>query len=292
MRTRYQGWLILLLLQLAVLCHAGYDFPKLTGRVVDNASLLSPAVKEQLTQQLAAHEQQTTNQVVVLTLQTLQDYPIEDYGYQLGRHWGIGQKDKNNGILLIVAPNERKVRIEVGYGLEGQLTDALSHDIIQNRILPRFREGNFEAGIVAGVDSILAVLGGNYEPVKRLNSPKAKDSMNMLIIGLIALVVGGNILLGSIIKSKSTVSGIISLLAFVFSWLVIGSLVAAIFIAFLILLFTIFNGPGPRGGGRGGRGYSSGYGYGGYSGGGFSGGGGGFSGGGGSFGGGGASGGW
>jgi uncharacterized protein len=136
-------------------------FPPLTGRVVDDAGVLNASTQSKLTEMLAAHERATGQQVVVVTLDSLQGYTIEDYGYQLGRHWGIGQKGKNNGALLIVAPNEHKVRIEVGYGLEGTLTDAISATIIQNYILPSFKRGDFSAGILAGTTSILRVLGGN-----------------------------------------------------------------------------------------------------------------------------------
>ena len=101
-------------------------FPALTGRVVDEANILNEATRATLTQKLADLEAKTTDQLVVATLKSLQGTSIEDFGYQLGRHWRIGQKDKNNGVLLIVAPNERKVRIEVGYGLEGTLTDAVA----------------------------------------------------------------------------------------------------------------------------------------------------------------------
>ena len=97
----------------------------------------------------------------MVTLDSLQGYTIEDYGYQLGRYWGIGQKGKNTGALLIVAPKEHKVRIEVGYGLEGTLTDAISATIIQNYILPSFKRGDYNAGVLAGTTSILSVLGGN-----------------------------------------------------------------------------------------------------------------------------------
>src|ERR1700736_726173 len=110
------------------------SFPALTGRVVDEAGLLDAAARTALTESLAALEQKTTDQLVVVTLKSLQGTSIEDYGYQLGRRWQIGQKDKNNGVLLIVAPNERKVRIEVGYGLEGTLTDAVSRLLIANAI--------------------------------------------------------------------------------------------------------------------------------------------------------------
>ncbi len=136
-------------------------FPQLTGRVVDDAGVLDSRTVGELTLMLADHERTTGQQVVVVTLHSLQGYTIEDYGYQLGRHWGIGQKGVNNGALLIVAPKEHKVRIEVGYGLEGQLTDAISSTIIQNYILPSFKRGDYSAGIVAGTTSILSVLGGN-----------------------------------------------------------------------------------------------------------------------------------
>jgi len=154
-------WALLWLLPLPLL--AAPQFPALSGRVVDEAGLLSPQAVQSLTQLLAGHEQAAGNQVVVVTVKSLQGYPIEDYGYQLGRHWGIGQKQTNNGVLLIVAPTERKVRIEVGYGLEGKLTDALSHQIIQNLILPQFKAGHYEQGIVAGTRAIVDVLGGQYE---------------------------------------------------------------------------------------------------------------------------------
>ena len=94
----------------------------------------------------------------MVTLPSLQGYDIEDYGYQLGRAWGIGQKGKNNGALLIIAPTEKKVRIEVGYGLEPVLTDALSSLIIQREILPRFREGDYAGGTTAGVDALISEL--------------------------------------------------------------------------------------------------------------------------------------
>ena len=132
------------------------DFPPLTGRIVDQAHLLSPEAESALDGKLAALEQRTSDQLVVVTLTSLQDREIEDYGYQLGRAWGIGQETKNNGALLIIAPNERKVRIEVGYGLEPVLTDVMSNQIIQTEILPAFRVGGYERGIEAGVDAIIA----------------------------------------------------------------------------------------------------------------------------------------
>jgi uncharacterized protein len=140
-----------------------YDFPALTGRVVDDAHILSSGTVQQLDASLAAFENQSGDQVVVATIPSLQGGSIEDYGYQLGRQWGIGQKDKNNGAILIVVPNEHKVRIEVGYGLEGTLTDALSSVIIQSVILPQFRKGDMEQGVLAGTDAIISVLGGHAD---------------------------------------------------------------------------------------------------------------------------------
>src|ERR1700722_11836567 len=160
--TNAAGALLLLLLILASPALASEPkFPPLTGRVVDDAGVLSAATQAQLTDMLAAHERATGQQVVVVTLDSLQGYTIEDYGYQLGRYWGIGQKGKNTGAILVVAPKEHKVRIEVGYGLEGQLTDAISATIIQSIILPSFKRGDFDAGILAGTKSILSVLVGN-----------------------------------------------------------------------------------------------------------------------------------
>jgi uncharacterized protein len=154
-----------LILLLAILASpalaAEPKFPALTGRVVDNAGILDASTTSQLTNMLADHERATGQQVVVVTLNSLQGFSIEDYGYQLGRYWGIGQKGKNTGVLLIVAPIEHKVRIEVGYGLEGTLTDAICATIIQSYILPNFKRGDFNAGVVAGTTSILQALGGN-----------------------------------------------------------------------------------------------------------------------------------
>ena len=134
------------------------SFPPLTGRVVDSANVLSAQAEAELTQKLAALETKTTRQLVVITLPSLQGYQIEDYGYQLGRAWGIGQKSSNNGALFIIVPSEKRVRIEVGYGLEPILTDALSDVILQQRVLPRFRNGDIEGGIVAGTDALIEQL--------------------------------------------------------------------------------------------------------------------------------------
>ena len=136
-------------------------FPALTGRVVDEVGILPPQAVERLTAELAAHEQRTGQQIVVAVVKSLDGRPIEDYGYQLGRFWGIGQKDKNTGAILLVAPSDHKVRIEVGYGLEGELTDAVSSVIINQTILPSFRKGDMASGIVVGTEQMLLALGDN-----------------------------------------------------------------------------------------------------------------------------------
>ncbi len=147
----------LMLLALPSLADA-QTFPALSGRVVDAANLLDPAPEAALNGKLAALEQQTGRQLVVVTIPDLEGRDIADYGYRLGRAWGIGEKGRNTGALLIVAPSERRVRIEVGYGLEGVLTDAMSSLIINNVIVPRFKQGDFTGGIDASVDEIIALL--------------------------------------------------------------------------------------------------------------------------------------
>src|SRR5215469_14862176 len=153
-------------------------FPTLSGRVVDDANLLSPADKQALTADLKALEDKSSDQLVVVTLPSLQGYAIEDYGYQLGRHWGIGTKQLNNGVLLIVAPSEHKVRIEVGRGLEPTLTDALSKVIIETSILPKFRTGDFAGGIKDGVRDITKVLTGDAAEVDARAKAKPRHDVD------------------------------------------------------------------------------------------------------------------
>ena len=127
------------------------DIPALSGRVVDQAGVLSPAAKRELETVLAAHENNTTNQLVIVTTRSLGGKAIEEYSLELGRRWGIGQKGKDNGALLVVAPNDKQVRIEVGYGLEGVLTDALCGIIINRYVIPEFKKGDIEGGVKIGL---------------------------------------------------------------------------------------------------------------------------------------------
>lgn len=183
---------LVLLFAIAKSTLAAPEFPTLTGRVVDQAGLLSEKEAQWLSSRLSALEHQKQDQLVVVTVSSLQGYPIDEYGYQLGRHWGIGQKESDNGLLLIVAPNEREVRIEVGYGLEGTVTDAISANIIQNLILPNFREGNYPMGIQAGVEALLAVLGGTYEatPLREKEREKSPVLLPLVIFAIFAILSG------------------------------------------------------------------------------------------------------
>jgi uncharacterized protein len=185
MRAAVSSLLLGVFFLFAPTAHAqDYDFPQLTGRVVDEANILDPATEIDIDAKLEELEKKTSTQFVVVTLKSLRGRTIEEYGYRLGRHWGIGQKGTNNGVLLVVAPNERKVRIEVGYGLEGTLTDAISSVIIQGTILPRFRTGDYQGGIRDGVNAVLEVLSGNPDKFK----PKAQN-IGVTILGVLAPII-------------------------------------------------------------------------------------------------------
>ena len=145
-------------------------FPKFTGFVVDAANVLPPEAEARLTAQLDALQRDTKRQLVVATIPDLQGYPIEDYGYRLGRAWGVGLKDVNNGAILFIAPNEpaghRGPRIEVGYGLEPVLTDAFSSVVINQQMMPKLREGDVPGAIEAGTDAIVAQLRASPDEAK------------------------------------------------------------------------------------------------------------------------------
>ena len=152
----------LILFWLALLAFAApanaQTFPKLTGRVVDQADLLTPAQEADLSSKSDALEQRTGRQLVIATVASLEGRTIEDYGYRLGRAWGIGDEQKDDGVILLVAPKDRKVRIETGYGARVFLTDAVSSVIIRESILPRFKANDFAGGINAGADRIIEIM--------------------------------------------------------------------------------------------------------------------------------------
>ncbi|HEY8555569.1 MAG TPA: TPM domain-containing protein [Burkholderiales bacterium] len=153
----------------AVLCAASafafaLDVPYLSGRVVDEAEILSPAARTRIAELSRQHESRTGNQIAVLTMPTLEGTSIEEFAVEVFEKWQLGQKGVDNGVLILVAPSERRMRIEVGYGLEGTLTDLAASRIIRYEMTPRFKEGDFDGGVEAGVRAIVALLEGGDAP--------------------------------------------------------------------------------------------------------------------------------
>jgi uncharacterized protein len=182
--------LLLLLILLVTLLTVGapanaQDFPALTGRVVDAADILSPATEAALTAKLVNLETQSQRQFVIATVPDLQGYEVSDYGYQLGRHWGIGDKERNDGVVLLIAPNERKLNISVGYGVEPVLTDAMSGTIIRNDITPKFKDGDFDGGVTAGADAIIRQLTLPPEEAQRIAADAAAAEESGNTIGMV-----------------------------------------------------------------------------------------------------------
>jgi len=178
-----------LVLVLAQPVDAGGSAPQLLGRVVDEAGVLSPEVEANITRALAEHEIRSGQQVVVVTVPSLGGAPIEDYGVALGRRWGIGQGGRDDGALLIVAPHERQVRIEVGYGLEGELTDAVSSRIIRTQTLPAFQRGDFDAGVSAAVAAMLDTLGGEGLTTTKPTGERVRELAPAILFWILFLIV-------------------------------------------------------------------------------------------------------
>lgn len=260
-------------------------FPVLNhSRIVDEAGLFSHAQKETLESTLSAHERATSNQIVVVTLASLQGYDIADFGYQLGRAWGIGTKERNNGVLLIIAPNERKVRIEVGYGLEGSLPDAIAHSIIQNTILPAFKAKNYFEGASKGVNAIISAIKGEYK-ADETTQKSAQHSFVVPLLFFFFMVFNAVLSFNASNRRRLFPSLFISAIAGIVSWFIFSMIVVSILVTCSVFLLSYVGGAFggstlPTSWGSGGGGSSSSGGFGG------------FSGGGGSFGGGGASGSW
>lgn len=184
---------ILALLWLSIAALAA-NFPALSGRIVDQANIIPVETRVALEPKLAELETKSGIQLIVATVNSLDGDEIEPYANQLFRTWKLGEKTKNNGVLLLVAPNERRVRIEVGYGLEGTLTDALSKVIITNAVTPRFKAGDFGGGISRGVDDIITVLTTDSSewqkrPSLRLDSPSSEQFPPWLFVAGLLVVV-------------------------------------------------------------------------------------------------------
>ena len=155
---------------------AEVDIPYLTGRVTDNAQIFSPETRRSLTESLKEHENRTSNQIAVLTIPTLNGESIEEYAVEVFEEWKLGQKDKDNGILIVIVPNDRRMRIEVGYGLEGTLNDGMAGQIIRSVMTPKFKSGDYDGGITDGVRAIMDVLEGGELPYTAGDAGPAKKS--------------------------------------------------------------------------------------------------------------------
>jgi uncharacterized protein len=177
----------------ASFAYAAPNFPELTGRVVDAAGILDDTQKTILDNRLRDYEQQSGHQIAVATVPSLEGYDIRDYGNQLGRKWALGQKGKNDGVLVLVAPNEHKTSIEVGYGLEGDLTDVTSSIIIQHAMIPRFKAGDYAGGLYAGLDDIQKVIGGQGDQVvksaQEQPAPTLADILPFIIFFFFVLII-------------------------------------------------------------------------------------------------------
>ena len=282
--------MICLCLLLCTVSAWALDIPPLTGRVIDLAHVLPSNTVESLTALLKAHEDTTSNQITVLVLPSLEEEPLESFSHRVATTWKLGYKGTDNGVLLLVAMKERKIRIEVGYGLEGVLTDARSAQIIRQDIVPRFRAGDVPGGVTAGVAAILKTIEGTYQASGEKPPELNSDVMGQVVVAVIVgLIVGVGLMNVHRLLGPVAGAGLSLLLA---PWLVPALITGGITLLLLMLIGAVSAGGGGRGRHRGDDWvwYSSQ--SGGWGGGSFGSGGGGFSGGGGDFGGGGASGNW
>jgi uncharacterized protein len=282
----------LLLFLIAFAAWAQVAVPPLKGRVTDLTGTLTPEQVVSLEQMLQSFEARKGSQIAVLIVPTTAPETIEQYSLRVAEQWKIGRKKVDDGALLVVAKDDRAMRIETGYGVEGALNDATANRIISEIIAPRFREGDFFGGISAGVDRMIRVIDGEPLPEPK-PGPRVDGGLLQIlpVLFILALVVGAVLrrILGRFFGSIATGAAVGAI-----AWLLVGTLAIAVIAAIVAFLFTLIGGGGSGRryyggfpGGFGGGGFG-----GGWSGGGGSDGGGGFRGGGGSFGGGGASGRW
>lgn len=277
----------LVFLLLALSAWAQVAVPPLKGRVTDLTGTLTREQVASLEQMLQSFEARKGSQVAVLMVQTTGGEPIEQYALRVAEQWKVGRKNVDDGAILVVAKEDRALRIEVGYGLEGALNDATAKRIVSDIIVPRFREGDFYGGINAGVDRMIRVIDGEPLPAPSRAAPQVSGGLGQALpVLFVAALIAGTVLramLGRFFGSLAA-GGAVGFLA----WLLAGALAVAIIAGVLAFFFTLMGGAGRHGGIPGGVGHYGGGGFG--RGGGF--GGGGFRGGGGTFGGGGASGRW
>jgi uncharacterized protein len=266
------------------------EVPPLTGRIVDLERALPAHDSEQLSARLEAHEQQTGNQVAVLILPSLEGEPVEEYSHRVATTWRLGRKGTDNGVLLLIALKERKLRIEVGYGLEGTLTDLRSAHIIRNEIVPRFKAGDIPAGVRAGTDAILRTIEGTYQAAESPSRERLvpdSSAFQYVVIGIFVGVLAGLVLSQGLRRARALLGAVLTFMVAQAASILWGVAAAGLTAALLWMVLSA-KGPGRRRGFDDWTWYSSG--RGGWSGGSFD--HGGFGGGGGDFGGGGASGDW
>jgi uncharacterized protein len=283
--------IVFLGLLLSAVPASSLDVPPLTGRVVDLAGVLPAQDAEQLTAELKAHEEHTGNQVAVLILPSLEGEPLEEYSHRVATTWKLGRKGTDNGALLFIALKERKLRIEVGYGLEGTLTDLRSAHIIRQEIVPRFKAGDIRGGVRAGTEAILKTIEGTYHATDEPQSGPAFTSgaFQYVVIGIVVGFFAGMVLSQGLKRARALLGAVLSFMVAQAASIPWGVVAAGITAVLLWLVLSAGGSGRRRSGFNDWSGYSTG-------GGGWSGGGsfdsGGFSGGGGDFGGGGASGDW
>lgn len=228
------------------------DVPPLTGRVVDLAHVLPADVAASLTSDLETHETKTSNQVVVLILPSLDGEPIEQLSHRVATTWKLGQKGTDNGVLLLIALRERKVRIEVGYGLEGTLTDLRSAHIIRNEIVPRFRDGDLPGGIAAGVHAILGTIEGSYKaeavPSAHVRHGQEPSTFQYVLVGIFVGVMAGIVLSHGFQYTRALVGSALAYLVAQFASILLGVVAAGITALLLwLMLQTNRAGRGRRG---------------------------------------------
>jgi uncharacterized protein len=300
MKNRYFLIVIIIIYCCLPLTAYGLEVPKLQGYVNDYAGMISPPVRSKIEEELRAFEQSDSTQIVILTIPSLEGEEIEEFGIKAAEAWKVGQQGKDNGVLLIVSKQERKIRIEVGRGLEGKLTDLMAGRIIDQTIKPRFKQSDFDGGFITAVSALINATRGEFKAEQRPVQQRQKGFPSfltfLLFFGIFTLI------LGSFSRILGGIAGALGLPAIVYLTILPIGILIVIFLALIgfgagLFLPNLFSSGGSRRGGSSrhqGGGFFSGSGAGGFfsGGGGFGGGGGGFSGGGGSFGGGGASGGW
>ncbi|MCX7195203.1 MAG: YgcG family protein [Proteobacteria bacterium] len=266
--------LLFLLIWLGGLAHAEVAVPPLSARVTDLTSTLDAAQKQQLETRLAQFESKKGAQIAVLLIPTTQPETIEQYGIRVVEAWKLGRKGIDDGVLLLIAKDDRTLRIEVGYGLEGVLPDAIAKRIIAETITPHFKRGNYFAGISAGVEQLLAVIEGEPLPPPRERSAISGSFQNfesLLFIGFMLAMVVGGVLRKFLGRLPAAI--VIGFVTAMLAWFIAASILIAGIVGVIALIFTLVgDGRGALGGG--------GFGQGGFGGGGFGGGGGGFGGGG------------